>query len=411
MSFLQSVLLFFLFSPILFLVYQPFPYNTSQDILDQCAQVHGQLSYNNVHAIGHTLFLKLLLDIYDNLTFVVVFQMAMVAVLHVFFANYFYSKGLPLFLIAFLQGVSLAFIRNSTNAFFAPWKDTPAALCLGVVCLILMRYIDSGKLSKRTSVILGLALAWCYLFRLNGIVALIFCGGFMSISLLKKKLFPQLILLTAVVAASILTVTLYSDNVLHTINRENGFSMQVFGSGIAAVVNEGELSPQELEEIYKVLPVEWMTGRDMRELVWEYDNSPRITSDPNMHVYNNEYILRLGENKTEVIALYLKLLPSHFIICVKDVLQNIGIIWKFDESFFVSNYIFQFSLLAIIACGNHLRGKEWIPFFPSLCSTISIMISTTTNETRYLLPTFMLAPCLILYCVVRAREHANCISA
>ena len=408
LSLAQIAFLAALFGLILLFTSKPYFMNvSSQDVLDQSDQIHGVLAYNNVHAIGHTLFLKFMSRIYDSFGLVVIFQLAMVVLLYISFADFFYFKGLPLYLVVLFQGLTLIFIRNSTLALYMPWKDTPAALCLGVVSLVFMRHLDSGGMKKKDAFVLGLALAWSFLFRLNGIVALIICGGSICFSLLRKKLFPQMTLLVVAAAASILSVNMYAEHVLHAIDIDNGFSIQVFGSGIAAVVNDGELSPQELEEIDKVLPVEWMQGRDMRELIWDHDNSPRITSDPNMRVYNNEYVLRMGENKKDVILLYLKLLPSHFVVCLKDLLDNVGMVWKLEESFFVSNYIFQFVLLTIIFFGNRLKGMDLLPFLPSLCNTVSIVLSSTTNETRYLLPTFLLAPCLILFSIMRGRMRSD----
>jgi hypothetical protein len=51
--------------------------------------------------------------------------------------------------------------------------------------------------------------------------------------------------------------------------------------------------------------------------------------------------------------------------------------------------------LARIRRGN--RRRFLFAMLPVLCNVVSILISTVTNEIRYLMPTFLLAPVLLLY--------------
>lgn len=86
------------------------------------------------------------------------------------FAEFFYSKGFRFEAIAFVQLLSLAWLSARSNACFAPWKDCPAALCMAAVVLIMMKHPQPEKMSCSSAACMGLALVWCALFRLNGII-------------------------------------------------------------------------------------------------------------------------------------------------------------------------------------------------------------------------------------------------
>ena len=72
---------------------------------------------------------------------------------------------------------------------------------------------------------------------------------------------------------------------------------------------------------------------------------------------------------------------------------------------FSSSYLFQVVTIAFLAVGARLKLKDSIVFLPSLCNTVSIMISTITNESRYLLPAYMLMPVFFLYVVRKNSEY------
>lgn len=399
-----------LFLTILLLQYKGyFPYGQSPDAINQWEQIHGNVPYNTIHAIGHTILLKMLLGIWDNYAFVVLLQLVSVAMLYLCFAEYFYSKGLSLFLISFVLAMGLLWTRAATDAYFYPWKDNPSAICLAIVTLFIAKYTESGKMSIKGAVLLGLGLSGCIIFRLNGIIALIVCGGFFSISFIKRRFYKQLASMLAAVVIPIMAVNIYSDAVLKPIEPDNGFALQVFGSGIAAVVNYDELTEEELAEIDKVLPVEWMQDTYIsfafkRHLLWNEDSSAKIAADPNLSIMNNDFILRMGENKKEVILLYLSLIPGHFPTLIKDILGSTAIIWTQDGLFFVASHAFWAIVIAFLDAKYRQKNRRWLVFLPCLCNTVSIMISTVTNETRYILPSFMLLPFFILYTLLRAES-------
>lgn len=406
----HSIYIILAYLSLLTLLYLPFyPYAASSDTLNQWQQLHGELAYNKIHSIGHTIFLKALLSIHDSYITVVLFQIAAVAGLYLLFSHFFASQGLPHRMVLFAFCTGLFISCKYINAYFSPWKDTPSALCLGLITYFIIRYINERKLSLKASVILGLALAGCILFRFNGIIALLICGLYFLGSFLRRKHYRQTLAMLLSFCAALGFVNIYSETVLKPIEHENGFAIQVFGSGLAAMVNSGELSEEELREIDSVVSVDWMmenynSSFSKLMLIWNTDDSPEIARDKNLEIFNNQFVLDMGENKAQIIRLYLKLMPRHLWVCVKDVLGSLTMMWNTAPTFIYS-YIFPVVLLIYLAFKAGMKAEDYLIFMPSACNTLSIMISTITGEKRYLLPSFLLMPVFFLYIANKHRQH------
>ena len=92
---------------------------------------------------------------------------------------------------------------------------------------------------------------------------------------------------------------------------------------------------------------------------------------------------------------------------LKDVIGSISMTWRLETPFFVSNYIFSFCLILFYVLRYRLSFSEMLVFLPTLCNTFSIIISTITNEIRYLLPTLIMTPFYILYILWRGKLHES----
>lgn len=393
-----------------------FPYAASADCADQWNMIHGVTPYSDIHAIGHTLFLKAVLSVWDDFTAVILVHIVGVVGLYTALVLYLHKKGVALPWLIFVFGLGLVWSVGGTDAVYYPWKDTPAALCLGVVTLLTARYADTDTLGVPSAALLGLALAWACLFRLNGIVAAGVSGVFFLVSFIKRRQLRQAAALLLCAAVSVAGVRLYSEQVLHTRHLENGFALQALGSGIAAAVHDDEMTEEELMAVAAVLPVDWMretydSPLNKRPLIWLSDGSERIAADPALKLLNNELILRMGENKKAVVLLYLRLFPRHAATMLRDFLGSNATVLLQKDLVFVSSHIFQAALLVLLVLCRRLRGKALMVYAPCLCNTLSIMISTVTNEERYLLPSFLLFPFLLVYALQRREPAAAPASA
>ena len=298
--------------------------------------------------------------------------------------------------------MGLIWTNAATDAYFYPWKDTPAALCLGVTTLLMARLTETRPLRLWEALLLGTALAWCCLFRLNGLVALLICGVCCLALLWKRRCPRQLAAMLLAAAVSLGGVGLYSSLVLRPEKMDNGFALQIFGASIAAAVHEDAMTQEELDEIGQVLPVDWMREkygdpRNKRALLWDDSGSERIAAQPSLEILNNDFVIRMGENKAAVIRLFFQLLPGHFPTMARDLLCSMAIVWMQDSLFFPACHLFWAAALGSLALRRRLRLPDWLPFLPCVCNTLSIMISTATDEIRYLLPTFLMAPVFLLY--------------
>ena len=387
-----------------------YPYGFSGDSLNQWDQIHGAVPYNTIHAIGHTIFLKGLLRLWDSYTAVVWFQLLAVTGFYLCLTDFFYSRGLSLPLIGFVLLMCLIWTDAATRAYFYPWKDTPAALCLGIVTLLLARLSEADRpLGLAEAVLLGTALAWCFLFRLNGVIALVVCGVCCVVLFWKRRCTRQLLAMLLAVQISVGGVCLYSSLVLRPQKLDNGFALQLFGTAIAAVVHEDSLTAKELEEIGRLLPVDWMreqygNSRDKRDLLWNENGSEQIREDPTKQVLNNDFIIRMGENKLGVIRLFFRLLPRHFPTMAKDLLGSMAIVFLQDSLLFTASNIFWMAAVFWAVLESRLRGPALLPVLPVLCNTVSIMLSAATNEMRYLLPSFLLAPFFVFYFIWQGKK-------
>ncbi len=385
----------------LFVIYKDyFPYGTSPDTINQWNQIHGKLSYNTIHSIGHTIFLKVLLSICDSYTIVIIVHILGIIWLYLLFASWFCSKGIDIRIVAFVEAMSLLWAGN--KAYFFPWKDLPAALCIGFITYCYLKISDQETISAVDSFGLGLAVAWTALFRLNGIIAAVVCGVSFLYYTGKRGLYRQLLAGILAVVVAVGGVKCYTDFVLKPVEMENGFSLQILASGIAAVAAADELTPEEEAAVSEILSIDWMkstyhSSMNKRDLIWRSDRSERISQNADLQIFNNEFVLALGAHKKAVVLLFLKLLPHHLGTILKDLIGSMKMTWALDSAGFISNHITLILVLILLSLRANLKLRDiWI-FVPCICNTVSIMISTITNEVRYLLPTFFLLPAFLLF--------------
>lgn len=386
-----------------------YPSGTSPDTRHQWGQIHGTLRLNDIHALGHTLYLKGLLAIWDDYAIAILVHILMISLLYGLFAHYFAGKGIPLGWMLLAVALFTA-CESPTRTYMYPWKDTPYTFALGILTLMLVYLLDSRiKFTWLKAVLTGISLAYAYLFRLNGIVVLLFIGIWLLVWYLKRRDFKRLLCTVLAAGICFAGVNFYGYGILKAESPKNGFSIQVFGSGLAAMVTQcgKELSAEERGEIAQILPVHWMIEYyepwTTRKMIWTYEtHDPEgIFDDPNMEIMVNNFVLALGEHRNEAIRLYFKLMPKHLAVCIRDVLYNTYQVWGFtsSEQFFYCN-IFLLVLL-MVGVGAVWKKKEitrrLIVFMPVILNAVSIAISTITNEERYLVPTFTLFPVLLLY--------------
>lgn len=397
-----------------------YPAGMTDDSLNQWQQVHGAIDYADIHAIGHTLLLKLLYAICDQTAFIAFVQILAIAVMYAFFAKLLAEKGVsPVWLLALLTVFLSSVSKAETYVFL--WKDTPYTVCIGIVTYFLIRVIDKKRLSLLAALTLGVGLAGIPLMRLNGLVAFIPSIIYLGICFIKGKQWRTLALTTLACLCAFAGVQIGS-RLMNTRHMENATSVMPFATGVASVVADGgemtDTQARQLHAIFTDSDIAWMqehyTPWRTRDLYWirEYYTNPNLDEfqDPNMYVYNNRYVISVSKHRMDVVRLYISLLPDHWKVMLRDIVYNTYSVWSlYAEDFpYCNAFMLLVGLAVLWGVGKRFElSRRWPIFLPVVCNMLSIALSATTNEYRYLLPTYALFPVLIPWIVGQARSDGS----
>ncbi len=167
-----------------------YPSLTSPDTEYQRIQIEGMIPYNDMHALGHTVLLHFLYQFGQSYAAAMFAQIVGLALLQAAFAKFLYQKGAPYgaFLLTLLQLGSY-----TSSRYLFPWKDIPYALMLGVLTYFIMRFVEGGTHVRWWhAAVLGAALAWTILLRLNGIMPALGCLVYFVVVFVKQKAYRQM---------------------------------------------------------------------------------------------------------------------------------------------------------------------------------------------------------------------------
>lgn len=397
-----------------------FPYESSFDLEYQLEMLRGEIPLNDVHTLAHTLLLGML---GGQPGLLVAVQLLALAGLLTAFAAWFYRRGMGLFaLAACLCGGCLGPVVGQAAA--SPIKDMPAALCTGVVLYYIMRLLaEDLRLTWPHRIAFGAALAFTGLFRHNGLVLVLAAG----LWLLARGIYRRrkcLLAAVAVCAVCILLVDGVAAPLLNVQHPANGFAVQVYATGIVAVDQRGgEITDEQRRRMEELLPMDYVaqclenpdTAHFTRaqRLCWTRDLGSYTPSEREQQfvplledsagvndVFNNLFILAAGQNKAELLRLYLELFLQNPWLCTTELLRNNTNVWRLDRGLGPFSHVFYLAAVALaFFCGSG-RGmlRRWPALLPLACNIASVIVAASTNEIRYLLPTFLLAvPCALFF--------------
>lgn len=382
-----------------------YPSGTSPDTINQWNQVHTG-HYSDIHAIGHTIFLKWLLSIYDCYNIVIFVHIIMISSLYATYSYYFSKKHVRLELQLLLVSIFTSGFMGIVPYLY-PWKDTPYTFCIGMVVLLLIDFIENReKFSIIKAILIGIFTVYIGLFRLNGIVMTVFVVIYMTIVLIKNKKVKQLSAMLIPVIAIYCGIHYYAYDVLKTESPVNGYSMQQIGSGIIAAVSDNP-TDNEITMVSKYCNVDHLT--DIHS-PWHGEMWVWLDDEAQL------FLKKLADNKKDAIVVSSKLFFNHPIAMVKDLIYNTVSIWGHMNykdwpwhlvSLHLSDNITLLLILAsviITLWKKKIFSNRIVIFMPILLNIMSIIVATITNEQRYFLPIITLFPILITYILQTARK-------
>lgn len=401
-----------------------FPYESSFDLDYQLEMLRGEIPLNDVHTLGHTLLLGLLGGCPAVLVAV---QLVALAALLTAFAAWFYRQGMGLFaLSACLCGGCLGPVVSEAAA--SPIKDMPAALCTGVVLYYILRLLTGDlRLSWPHRIAFGAALAFTGLFRHNGFVLVLAVGLWLVARGIYRRQ-GALLGAAAVCAACVILVDGVAAQLLGVQHPANGFAVQVYATGIVAVDQRGgEITAEQRSRMEQMLPMDYVAqclenpdtaafSRAQR-LCWTRDLGGYVPSAQEQQfvplledsqgvndVFNNLFILAAGQHPKEILRLYLELFLQNPWLCITEILRNNTNVWRLDRGLGLFSHVFYLAAMALaFFCQSGRKMlRNWPAMLPVACNIASVIVAASTNEIRYLLPTFLLAVPTALFFALEA---------
>lgn len=403
------------------------PYIDAFDVQYQLEMLRGDVPLNDVHTMAHTFLLWLTAG---QPVILVGLQIIGLAWLLTVFAAWFYRQGIGLFSIA-VSFSMFSLCGTVAEIAVSPIKDLPATLCMGVVLYYIMRLLANDLHWSRWHIAaFGGALAFTGLLRHNGYVLVLMAGIWLLVVGLRKK---QMFGVLACCVACIVLVNGIGYQMLHAKSPSNGFSVQVYATGIIAVDRRGgEMTAEQRQRMERLLPMDYVehclsnpdtAGRTLAQrLCWTRDLGQYTPSEREQNfatllqdqegtndVFNNLFILAAGEHKAEIVKLYLELFLKNPWLCTTELIRNTTTIWRLDRGLALFSHVFYLMALmvAFVSIGRKGMLRYWPVLLPILCNIASVVVAASTNEIRYLLPSFVLAMPTILFLVVQMQQQQS----
>lgn len=401
-----------------------FPGKLSTDSYVQLQQIQFN-KYNDIHPAAHTLFCKLLMQIYNSPATVIFVQILFMSLITGFGFHYLYKKGVKSTILwpILLLWSCLGPIRVVTCFL---WKDVFFAEGLLLLTIIIIKILDSKKGAKAIDLILGgIALSAIALFRHNGIlvygISIIMFIYFAKKFKTFKMLVPIIVSLIIIIPVKTLVYS-YFQVEPNTDGTKYAFPAKAI---VSVVYNDGNYKTEELEQIEKLMPSEtiktYYDDKIGQGLLWS------TTTMNGIPRFGNTL-----EGKEETIAeLFLKLFPKNSFIMLKDMWGSASLMLEFQlddksqyanpklmgtpiannfeyGSFLDHNMLYLFLLLICIAMikKNKIEDGLW-PFLPVIVNVISIVISNISFEARYAYPTICCTAILIAYSMYKLNKASD----
>lgn len=425
------------------------PGNMSYDTYNQVSQLKGIIPYNTWHPIGHTLFVGLLLKIWNNYAVITIFQIVFFAAVTSSFYTFLLRRNIK-WQIIYFSAIIMAALPSVGINIVTQWKDIPFTVGLIWGTLILLRMSLEENYFHR--IINAVEFTACMLiislFRFNGILAFIIMliYGFAyvrkGVSMQKRNYFAAALSILAI----FVLINIVIPKKLNAVPNPPGMKLRPVYQGYCAVYisgGEGDLdnksrelietvcTPEQMNEFYNPYFADTISTNTPKFL----NNLSKISTADALKMYIEAFIAHpgviLGDKFNLSVTMWsvthdrFSYNNAYTTVIQKEMIEEFGvrraenkfteIVKKFAEYTLVENYLlntlvwrtgFYLSLEFILFLYLALKkDKRLSLFIPLLCNAIIVFLTMPAQDYRYLWFIFLLFPFLALACSVETNEN------
>lgn len=418
------------------------PGNMSYDTYNQVSQLKGIIPYNTWHPIGHTLFVGLLLKIWNNYAVITIFQIVFFAAVTSAFYTFLLKHNIKWQIIYFSAIIMSALPSTGINV-VTQWKDIPftVGLLWGTLILLRMSFEEDYFCKIISAVEFAVCMLIISLFRFNGILAfiVILIYSFMYVragsSIQKRNYFVS--------ASSILIIFLLINIVipkkLNAVPNPPGMKLRPVYQGYSAVYvfgGEGDLdnksrglietvcTPKQMREFYNPYYADTISTNTPKFL----NNLSKISTANALKMYIEAFKAHpgviLGDKFNLSVTMWsvthdrFSYNNAYTTVIQKEMIEEFGvqraenkftdIVKKIAEYTLTENYLlntlvwrtgFYLSMEFILFLYLVLKkDKRLSLFIPLLCNALIVFLTMPAQDYRYLWFIFLLFPFLALAC-------------
>ncbi|MDD4047158.1 MAG: hypothetical protein PHE34_08450 [Tissierellia bacterium] len=425
------------------------PGNMSYDTYNQVSQLKGIIPFNTWHPIGHTLFIGLLLEIWNNYAVITIFQIVFYSGVTSAFYKFLLDKNIR-WQIIYLSAIIITALPSVGINVVTQWKDIPFTVGLVWGTLILSKIcFDDNYFGKTINAVeFAVCMLIISLFRFNGILVFIVMLLYTFVFVLKSTTSIQkrnYFITTAFIFAVFITVNTLVPKQLNAVPNPPGMKLRAIYQGYSAIYVYG--GEDDLNKRSRKLIETVCTPDQMREYYNPYLADTTSTNTP-------KFLNNLSKIRTkDAIKMYIEAFAAHpgvilgdkFNLTVtmwsvaydrysynnayttaiqQEMIDEFGvqrkenkftdIITEYARYTMYENYLlntlvwrtgFYLSLEIILFLYLLLKKDRRISLFiPVVCNAVIVFLTMPAQDYRYLWFIFLLFPFLALACSIDLNE-------
>lgn len=428
------------------------PGNMSYDTYNQVCQLKGIIKFNTWHPIGHTLFIGLLLKIWDNYAIITIFQILIFTLVTTSFYITLLKNNIK-WQVIYLAAIVISGIPSTGVNVVTQWKDIPFTVGLLWGTLIIFKMCLNKDYFRSLTHIFEFVfcLFTISLFRFNGILAFILMLIYALIYSFKSNNKIQLrnySISTLIILVTVILVNILIPNKLDANPNPPGMKLRPIYQGLAAIYVNGveeDLSKESRKLIEAV-----STKEQMKDYYNPYFADTISSNTP-------EFLNKLSKISTgDALKMYIEAAIVHPEVVIGDKLNLATTMWSVTkdplsynnayttviqkemiEEFkverksnkvtifieelakdtFHANYLlnalvwrpgFYLSMeLILLIYLISIKDKRISIFIPLLCNALIVFLTMPAQDYRYLWFISLLFPFIVLACSVKLGDKGK----